>query len=174
MIVNDGLPRHDVSVYPTSARAVARALEAPDGLVEDISAKVSAAPVQRRGAWSRVAFASAVSVFVLGTFASFGGLGYASSGASDTYGAVKKIAVAHKLKVAVHKTSAADQYHPTTTPSAFTPPSSNGPNSGVAAAVATQGNTLPFTGFDLALMAVGGFSLLGLGAGLRRFARNKA
>ena len=77
----------------------AQRAEAPDGLVEDISGKVSAAPAYRRRAWSRVAFASAVSVFVLGTFASFGGLGYASSGASDTYSAVKKIAVAHKLKV---------------------------------------------------------------------------
>jgi len=47
------------------------------------------------------------------------------------------------------------------------------PSSGVAGAVKQQG-TLPFTGFDLALMAVGGFSLLALGAGLRRFARNKA
>jgi hypothetical protein len=51
------------------------------------------------------------------------------------------------------------------------------PSSGVAGAslpAAKRQGTLPFTGFDLALMAVGGFSLLGLGAGLRRFARNKA
>src|SRR5712691_5348287 len=34
--------------------------------------------------------------------------------------------------------------------------------------------TLPFTGVDLALMTVGGLSLLGLGAGLRKLARNKA
>ena len=33
---------------------------------------------------------------------------------------------------------------------------------------------LPFTGLDLALMTVGGFSLLLLGAALRRFAGNKA
>jgi hypothetical protein len=33
---------------------------------------------------------------------------------------------------------------------------------------------LPFTGADLALMTVGGFSLLLLGGALRRFARNKA
>ena len=53
----------------------------------------------------------------------------------------------------------------------------NSPSSGVAGAslpAAKRQGTLPFTGFDLALMAVGGFSLLGLGAGLRRFARNKA
>jgi hypothetical protein len=146
----------------------AQRAEAPDGLVEEISAKVSSAPLPGRRAWSRVAFASAVSVFVLGTFASFGGLGYASSGASDTYGAVKKIAVAHKLKVAVHKTSAADQYHPTTTPSAFTPPSSNGPSSGVAAAVTTQGNTLPFTGFSLLGTFLASLGLIGAGIFLRR------
>src|SRR5690349_10477400 len=114
----------------------AQRAEAPDGLVEEIAAAVSAVPVRRRGAWSRVAFASAVSVFVLGTFASFGGLGYASSGASDTYSAVKKIAVGQELRVA--KTSAADQYHPTTTPSAFTPPSSNNA-AGVNAAIKVQG-----------------------------------
>ena len=148
----------------------AQRAEAPDGLVADISAKVSAAPVQRRGAWSRVAFASAVSVFVLGTFASFGGLGYASSGASDTYSAVKKIAVGQKLKVA--KTSAADQYHPATTPAPFTPPTSNGPGSGVAAAVTTQGNTLPFTGFSLLGTFLASLGLIGAGIFLRRRERS--
>ena len=149
----------------------AQRAEAPDGLVEDISGKVSAAPAYRRRAWSRVAFASAVSVFVLGTFASFGGLGYASSGASDTYGAVKKIAVAHKLKVAVHKTSAADQYHPTTTPSAFTPPATNNA-SGVNAAVKVQGQTLPFTGFSLLGTFLASLGLIGAGIFLRRRERS--
>lgn len=147
----------------------ARRAEAPDHLVRDISAKVSAAPGRERRAWSRVAFASALSVFVLGTFASFGGLGYASSGASNTYNAVKKVVVVHKLKVSVHKSSAADQYsQPTTKPSAFTPPSTKGPNSGVAAAVNTQGNTLPFTGFSLVGTFVASLALIGAGIFLRR------
>src|SRR5919201_847444 len=34
--------------------------------------------------------------------------------------------------------------------------------------------TLPFTGLDLALLAAGGASLLGIGAGLRRLGRSKA
>jgi hypothetical protein len=51
------------------------------------------------------------------------------------------------------------------------------PSSGVAGAklpAAKKQGALPFTGLDLALMTVGGFSLLLLGAALRRFARNKA
>ena len=39
---------------------------------------------------------------------------------------------------------------------------------------AKKQGALPFTGADLALMTVGGFSLLLLGGALRRFARNKA
>ena len=51
------------------------------------------------------------------------------------------------------------------------------PSSGVAGAklpTPKRQGALPFTGLDLALMTVGGFSLLLLGAALRRFARNKA
>jgi hypothetical protein len=51
------------------------------------------------------------------------------------------------------------------------------PKSGVAGAklpAAKRQGALPFTGLDLALMTVGGFSLLLLGAALRRFARNRA
>jgi hypothetical protein len=53
----------------------------------------------------------------------------------------------------------------------------NKPSHGVAGAklpAAKQQGTLPFTGLDLALMTVGGLSLLLLGGALRRFARNKA
>ena len=51
--------------------------------------------------------------------------------------------------------------------------------SGVAASpkslpAAKRAGALPFTGLDLALMVTGGLGLLLLGAGLRRFARNKA
>ena len=53
----------------------------------------------------------------------------------------------------------------------------NQPSSGVAGASlpkAKRQGTLPFTGVDLALMTVGGLSLLLLGGALRRFARNRA
>ena len=52
------------------------------------------------------------------------------------------------------------------------------PSSGVAGAKSLPApkkqGALPFTGLDLALMTIGGFSLLLLGAALRRFAGNKA
>lgn len=44
---------------------------------------------------------------------------------------------------------------------------------GAAGAVASQGS-LPFTGLDLALLVVGGVSLLVVGAGLRRAAKRSA
>ncbi len=37
--------------------------------------------------------------------------------------------------------------------------------------VTSSGNTLPFTGLDLGLLAIGGIALVGVGVGLRRFAR---
>jgi hypothetical protein len=45
---------------------------------------------------------------------------------------------------------------------------------GASLPAAKKQGSLPFTGADLALMTVGGFSLLLLGGALRRFARNKA
>jgi hypothetical protein len=145
-----------------------RRADAPENLVSKLTAKVADAPARQGRAWSRVAFASAVSVFVLGTFASFGGLGYASSGASDTYNAVKKVVVVHKLKVAVHKSSAAGEYSkPATKPAAFTPPKTNNA-SGVNAAIKVQGQTLPFTGFSLLGTFLASLGLIGAGIFLRR------
>ena len=37
--------------------------------------------------------------------------------------------------------------------------------------VTSSENTLPFTGLDLGLLAIGGIALVGVGVGLRRFAR---
>ena len=51
---------------------------------------------------------------------------------------------------------------------------STGGVAGASLPAAKKQGSLPFTGADLALMTVGGFSLLLLGGALRRFARNKA
>jgi uncharacterized surface anchored protein len=51
---------------------------------------------------------------------------------------------------------------------------STGGVAGARLPAAKKQGSLPFTGADLALMTVGGLSLLLLGGTLRRFARNKA
>lgn len=51
---------------------------------------------------------------------------------------------------------------------------STGGVAGASLPAAKKAGKLPFTGADLALMTVGGLSLLLLGGALRRFARNKA
>jgi hypothetical protein len=144
--------------------------DASADFVDDLSARVRGqrAPVAR--AWSRVVFAAAVSVFVVGTFASFGGLSYAASGATGTYHAVKQIVAKHKLTVRVHS-SAAAQY----------------PKSGVSAvktvhkrakkptsvSAATRVGTLPFTGFSLLATFVVSLALIGAGIVLRRRERRE-
>jgi hypothetical protein len=142
--------------------------EAPADFVHDLSERVFAAHTSSR--WgSRIAFAAGVSVFIVGTFASFGGLSYAASGATGTYGAVKQIVVVHKLKMAVHTSSAASQYPhlPKKKPSVFKPPKVS-PKPAVRAAVKVQGETLPFTGFSLLGTLVISLALLGVGIILRR------
>jgi len=152
-----------------------RRVEAPSLLVETIAARISehGAPVSRR-AWSRLAFASSVSVFVLGSFASFGGLSYAASGADGTMAAVKQIVVQHTLKVTVHRSSAASQYPSTPSKPAkphtkghqtFTPPKAAVlPKSSASASA----GTLPFTGLSLLGTVIVSLVLVGLGLLLRR------
>src|SRR5690242_1524831 len=62
--------------------------EPSDELVSSVSASVRPA---RRVAWSRAAFAGAFATLVLGSFASFGGVGYASSAAQQTVKSVYRI-----------------------------------------------------------------------------------
>ncbi len=137
------------------------------GLVDQVGAE---RPVHRT-AWSRLAFAGAASTMILGMFASFGGLGYAASGASATYSVVKKAVVQHKLTVDVRKSSAAGQYD--TTP---TPPANNvaGESAvkGTAAGAVAGAQTLPFTGVSLLVTVLIGFGLLATGLILRRRERS--
>jgi hypothetical protein len=149
----------------------ARRADAPADLVSELSATVAAATTAPRRAWSRVAFASAVSVLVMGTFASLGGISYAASGVSGTYVAVKKVVVTHKLKAVVPESSASNQYKPAAPPpqapkppkpqpAAFKPPP--------APAAEVQGQTLPFSGFSLLGTVIVSLALIGLGVLLRR------
>ena len=140
------------------------ALAAPD---RDCS-NFAAAPVETR-------LRRRISVFVLGTFASLGGLGYAASGATGTYGAVKQVAVKHTLIVSVHKSSAADEYAPKPKPKPHKKKVKPVHQTGVAGAqtgvgiagVKTSG-TLPFTGLSLLATLVLSMALLVAGIILRR------
>jgi hypothetical protein len=52
--------------------------------------------------------------------------------------------------------------------------SGNGPSASTpqqVQAVSNDNGSLPFTGLDIGLLALGGVALVGVGAGLRRFAR---
>jgi hypothetical protein len=153
--------------------------EAPEHLVDRLAQRVAADRPTARHAWSRLAFAAAVTVFILGTFASFGGLSYAANGASDTYSAVKQVVVKHKLKVSVHKSSASDQYPSSPKHSVLRPPTAHThghkvkPKHAVMGAQVVQGDTLPFTGFSLIATAGIGFALFGSGIALRRRERRR-
>src|SRR5213592_1993104 len=149
----------------------AHRVEAPDDLVEGLSERVLAQRRRTQTGWSRLAFAGAVSTFILGTFASFGGLSYAASGAVGTYHAVKQVTVKHALIVSVHKSSAASQYAPTPKPHKKThPPAGTQARTGVAgiSAGVNTGRTLPFTGLSLLTTLIVSLALIVVGLALRR------
>jgi hypothetical protein len=110
-------------------------------------------------------------VFILGTFASFGGLGYAASGASGTYDAVKQVVVKHKLTVSIPTSSAVAQYPAKPKPA---PPAPKGPfkppkaPKQQAGAVVGASSTLPFTGLSLLGTFLVSLALVGVGVALRR------
>ena len=156
-----------------------RRSEARAEFVTELSQRVLAEPFapRPRRAWSRVAFAAAASTFLLGAFASFGGVSYAASGAEGTYHAVRQVAVKHTLIVSVHKSSASDQYSPKPKPHKTPKPPAEGV-AGQQGAVGVAGvrttGTLPFTGFPLWIAVAAALALIALGLGLRRQARTIA
>jgi hypothetical protein len=120
-------------------------------LLDSIAARVGV----RRRAWSRVAFVAAIATLVLGTFSSFGGIGYAAAGANQGLNTI-----AHSSVSAL--SSADRQYKPGKTSAV------GHVKAAPVKAVQVQGQTLPFTGFSLIWTAVAGFSLLLVGFLLRR------
>lgn len=64
---------------------------------------------KRLYAASRFSFAAALTVFVLGSLASFGGVGYAASGTSEAFTSVKQIVKSSRSHV-MRQTAAQDQY----------------------------------------------------------------
>jgi len=140
---------------------------APDeNFVRSVVSRTTEAPTPRP--WSRLAFAGAVSALIVGTLASFGGVGYATSGATSTYSAVKQIVVQHKLSVRVTKSSASSQYPGTPQPPQNEPAASQSNVKGSAVGQVAAAKTLPFTGVSLLLTVLIGSSLFLLGLILRR------
>jgi hypothetical protein len=138
---------------------------APEELVDRVGHRISGNRGPQR-TWSRAAFASAVAVFMLGTFASFGGLSYAASGATGTIHAVKQ-AASGKLLVSTHKSSAADEYGKTP------PKTTQPPATGNAGAQANLGSvkasgSLPFTGLSLGATFLLSLAMIASGLALRR------
>ena len=140
---------------------------------EELVSRLSASVPARSTQWSRLAFAAALSVMMLGTFISFGGMGYAASSAKQTASAVKRIVVTkkHTYKVRVHSAAGA-QYGSvkTVTKTVKTVKTVKPHVAGAVASVkpAVKGDTLPFTGFSLLGTVVVGLVLVGLGVMLRR------
>ena len=148
-----------------------RRSEARAEFVAELSQRVLAEPFapRSRRTWSRVAFAAAASTFILGTFASFGGVGYAASGAKGTYHTVKQVAVKHALIVSVHKSSASDQYGPKPKPhKKHAVGGVAGERGAVGVAGVRTSGTLPFTGLSLVATLVLSLALIATGLTLRR------
>jgi hypothetical protein len=138
------------------------------GYVRELAERLELRPA-RTHFGSRLAFAGAVSTLILGMFASFGGFGYAASGATSTYRVVKSVVVQHKLKVTVDRSSAQAQYPP----KPHKPHKHHGAAPGTfsqAAGAAQQvsSGALPMTGFSLVATVVVAFALLIVGLLLRR------
>ena len=129
--------------------------------------------MKRPTAWSRLAFAGAVSSLILGMFAAVGGFTYAAAGATSTYSVVREVVVDHQVTLDVAKSSADEEYPPTPKPPAEPPKQDT---SAGTAGVATEvtGQTLPFTGISLLSSALIGAALLVLGLILRRRERNSS
>jgi hypothetical protein len=121
-------------------------------LVLSLSKHVAASGPRRRRSASRLAFSLALLTLVVGTFASFGGVGYAAQGA------VSAVEV-------ISGSSAQQQYGPAEQPGAEEAGAAAG-----AGDVATAGS-LPFTGISLAVTAALGLALLSAGLILRRAER---
>ena len=128
--------------------------QAGEDFVASLASDVTPPQRPRR---SRVAFASALTVIVVGSLASFGGIGYAAENVSSAATAAKN---------AVAKTtSAEDQYGETKAVTSSTP--SNTQVAGATAEAPAQ-STLPFTGLSLVGTLVIGAALVGVGIALRR------
>lgn len=142
--------------------------QARDEFVKSLSQHIVDRAPTTTGARSRLAFAAAVSTFILGTVVSFGGLSYAASGAVGTYHTVRQVAVHHTLFVSVHKSSASDQYAPKPKPKHRKAHRTSGAVGVAGLQNAKPSGTLPFTGLSLLTTLIVSLLLIATGVLLRR------
>ena len=164
--------------------------------VDTLSARIASDGRRTRlRSTSRLSFAAALTVFMLGTLASFGGLGYA---ASSTKGAFKKVAALEGTPSA-GRTPASDQYVEKVTichnghtisisqsalaahrrhgdtigPCGVLGASASRTLGGGALGASASGGALPFTGISLAATVLVSLVLMTLGFALRHRANAK-
>jgi hypothetical protein len=160
--------RADLESRLRAARAEPR-----EDFVRQLAGELRPASSPHRAPWSRLAFAGALSTMILGSLASFGGLGYAASGATGTYDVVKQIVVKHEIAVSVHKSSAGAQYPSQPPPPTNVPAGTNVASAGGVAS-AQQTGTLPFTGISLLGTVIVSLGLIVVGLILRRRERDSS
>jgi len=142
--------------------------EADEGLVRSIASAVE--PRRQPRAWSRVAFAGAFTTLLVGMFASFGGISYAASGATNAVQTLTKLAKAEK--VVVHHSAAANQYKPDDDNQAPAE-EAQGAVQDVGGVQAEAAGSLPFTGLSLLATTLLGLAMVMTGLALRRRERRK-
>jgi hypothetical protein len=146
-----------------SARPVPR-----DDFVRQVAAGL--AP-RRPRIGSRLAFAAAFTTLLVGMFASFGGAGYAKSGASQAYETAKKLTTSHVVRV---HSPAASQYKPENPEPPANNVAGNQNAQGQVAAAQAQAQTLPFTGISLLTTVLVSLAMIALGLALRRRERRES
>jgi hypothetical protein len=165
-------------------RTLRRAVAEPrEEFVRSVARRVQA---ESRGGrlWtlSRLSFASSVAVLMLGTFASFGGLGYAATSAEQAADAVQEVLVPKKQKrVDIVTSSPAQRQYPIEAEEAEQPVETievagrrESRQAQVPLAAAPERGELPFTGLALASTLALALGLLAVGLLLRRMARARA
>ena len=141
-------------------------------LVDGIVASISARPAPRR--YSRLAFGLALATFMAGLFATFGGVGYAASGVTDTVRAVKTAVHVESTptKARVSQSSAKAQYGQSHVAAVIVKASKPKATPAVKATPApktvVKGGQLPFTGLALLPTLLVALSLIAAGLLLRR------
>lgn len=128
-----------------------------------MSKEIASSTPRRPRRASRLAFALSLTTFMVGSFASFGGLSYAASGAASAAKAVQHVVASSPRTLS--SSSAAQQYGSPPPPQSGTAGQA-GQAAGAGAAAGVQ-TSLPFTGISLMFTVALGLALLSTGIVLR-------